>query len=66
MSREDIEYYRERAREERALAASSASPEAAKAHAELAGHYEALVRNVELLPPHRRPVEGNGEAGEAA
>ena len=65
MSREDIEYYRIRAREERALAAASDNPEAAKAHAELAGHYEALVKNVELLPPHRRPL-GEGEAGEAA
>ena len=67
MSREDVEYYRVRAREERALAIASASPEAAKAHAELAGHYEALVRNAELLPPHRRLVdEDEGEAGEAA
>ena len=65
MSREDVEYYRQRAREERALAAAAANPEAAKAHAELADHYEALVRNVDLLPPHRSAANED-EAGEAA
>jgi hypothetical protein len=50
MSQENIEYYRRRAREEREIAAVSTSPEAAKAHAELATHYEALVKYADLLP----------------
>ena len=39
------------------IAAASASPEAAKAHAELATHYEALVKYADLLP------RGHGPAG---
>jgi hypothetical protein len=53
MSLDDIEYYRRRALEERELAHNSTTPEAASAHAELAGHYEALVAHADMLPPTR-------------
>lgn len=66
MSREDVEYYRQRAREERELAANADSPEAAKAHAELATHYEALVRNADLLPPTHGRAANEDEEGRAA
>ncbi len=66
MSFEDVEYYRQRAREERALAAASGNAEAAKAHAELATHYEALVKHADLLPKSRRPLTGEDESGRAA
>jgi hypothetical protein len=50
MSIENVEYYRSRAAQERQLAREATSPEAAKAHAELAGHYEALVEHADMLP----------------
>ena len=40
-----IEYYRERARRERELAAAARHPKAAAAHAALADVYEALAAN---------------------
>jgi hypothetical protein len=60
MSSDDIEYYRRRAREERALAEAAANPDAAKAHAELAEHYEGLIADAEAQPPLRGPG-GNQE-----
>jgi hypothetical protein len=60
MSSDDIEYYRRRAREERALAEAAANPDAARAHAELAGHYDGLIEHADLLPPARGSA-GNPE-----
>jgi hypothetical protein len=54
MSFDDIEYYRRRAREERERAAKTDIPEAARAHLDLASHYEALVEHADLLPRTRR------------
>ena len=51
MSVLDIPYYRRRAIEENELAAASTEPRAAKAHAELAKHYQALVDSAAMLPP---------------
>jgi hypothetical protein len=45
MSSNDLEYYRERSRRERELAAAAEHPSAASAHAALADVYEALVAN---------------------
>ena len=45
MSSNDSEYYRERARRERELAAAAQHPRAASAHAALADVYDALVSN---------------------
>jgi hypothetical protein len=56
MSLQDVEYYRLRANEERRLAEEATGDEAAKAHAELAGHYEALVKHAEMLPKKRGPI----------
>ena len=53
MSLDDIEYYRRRAHEERERAKKTDIPEAAKAHLDLAGHYEALIRHADLLPRTR-------------
>lgn len=53
MSVENVEYYRSRAIEERRLAREAASAEAAKAHEELAGHYQALVDHADMLPRAR-------------
>ena len=53
MSLEDVDYYRRRAREERAIAEAAANPEIAKVHLDLAKGYEALVEHAELLPPTR-------------
>jgi adenine-specific DNA methylase len=44
-SNDYLEYYRERARRERELAAAARHPKAAAAHAALADVYEALVAN---------------------
>jgi hypothetical protein len=53
VSVEDVEYYRSRAIQERRFAAEATSPEAAKAHEELAEHYEGLVLHADLLPLKR-------------
>jgi hypothetical protein len=53
MSLEDIPYYLRRAFEEKELAAASADPRVAKAHAKLAKHYQALVDSAAMLPPKR-------------
>ena len=44
-STDHLEYYRERARQERGLAAAACHPKAVAAHAALADVYEALVTN---------------------
>lgn len=53
MSVEDVEYYRSRAAQERQFAREAANPEAAKAHEELAQHYEGLVAHADMLPQER-------------
>ena len=47
----DLEYYRDRARTERALAKAAERRDVADIHEELAKQYEALVRHPELLRP---------------
>jgi hypothetical protein len=43
----DMDYYRERMREERAREASATTETAAKAHAEMAEEYERVLREAE-------------------
>ena len=50
MSYGDIEYYRQRAATERALAQSADRRIVAEIHEELARQYEALVEQAELRP----------------
>lgn len=52
MSPEDLEYYRERARDERVRAAAAGSEAAAEIHVTLAALYEQLI---ELEDSHKRP-----------
>lgn len=61
MSLDDIDYYRRRALEERAIAETSDSPEAAQVHLDLAKHYEALVEHADLLPPTRGATSDEGD-----
>ena len=51
MSSEDIEYYRQRAVDERALALKADRQEIAAIHEELARQYQALVDQAELRVP---------------
>lgn len=51
MSPHDIEYYRERALTERALAKAAERQNVAEIHEELAKQYEALAEHPELLGP---------------
>jgi hypothetical protein len=53
MSSSDIEYYRERAIAERALAQSASEINVSLIHEELARQYEALVDTAELRPALR-------------
>ena len=53
MSAIDVAYYQKRAEVERALAASSPNDEVAALHEELAGQYEALVREPGLRSSFR-------------
>lgn len=66
MSLDDVEYYRSRARDERELAAKATSAEAAKAHEELAQHYDELVERSEMLPRTRGGPANENEEGRAA
>jgi hypothetical protein len=66
MSLDDVEYYRLRARQERGLAEAATSPEAAKAHEELAKNYEALIERSDMLPRTRGVVANEDEADRAA
>lgn len=50
MSQDDVEYYRARAIEERALAQSSDRENVREIHEELARQYEALVERADLRP----------------
>ncbi len=60
MSMDDVDYYRRRAIEERERSAKAENPEAAKAHQDLARHYEGIVARAELLPLKRaRPANQN-------
>jgi hypothetical protein len=61
MSREDVEYYRSRAEQERRLAAEATSSEAAKAHGELARSYEILVERAEYLPTTHKPIANQND-----
>ena len=57
---DDVEYYRRRAIEERERAAKADNAEAAKAHQDLARHYEGIIARAELLPLRRgRPANRN-------
>lgn len=53
MSQEDVEYYRQRAATERAMAATAERAEVAAIHEELARQYEALVEQDTLRPAWR-------------
>ena len=65
MSVEDVDYYRRRAEQERNLAEAADSPEAAKAHAELAKFYEGLVARADYLPRSRvQNANSDGAQGE--
>jgi hypothetical protein len=66
MSFDDVAYYRRRARDERDLAATAATAEAAKAHEELARLYEGLVERSDMLPRVRDDTGERNEAGRAA
>lgn len=61
MSLDNVDYYRRRAREERAIAAAADNPEIAKVHLDLAIGYEALVEHANLLPPTRDSASGEAE-----
>ena len=61
MSIDDVEYYRRRAIEERERAAKADSHEAAKAHQDLARHYEELVARAELQPLKRSPAANRND-----
>ena len=61
MSLEDVDYYRRRAREERAIADAAVNPEIARVHLDLAKGYEALVEHAEMLPRTRGAVPGENE-----
>lgn len=50
MSSHDIEYYRQRAVDERAMALKSERRNVAPIHEELARQYQALVEQAELRP----------------
>ena len=53
MSSDDIEYYRRRAADERAMALKAERRDVAGIHEELARQYQALVDDAELRPPLR-------------
>ena len=57
MSKEDIERFTARSRQERAAAARAADTEAARRHAELADRYDAVARAYAALD---RPATGQG------
>jgi hypothetical protein len=59
---EDVEYYRRRAIEERERAARADNHEAAKAHQDLARHYEKIVARADLLPLKRGPAANQNDA----
>lgn len=62
MSMDDVEYYRRRAIEERQRAAKSENAEAAKAHQDLARHYEGIVARADMLPLKRGEAANQNDA----
>lgn len=62
MPQHDVAYYRERAKDERKLAAASENEDVAATHEELARQYEALVEQADLRPTLRIvvPAERTG------
>lgn len=56
MSSSDIDYYRQRAVDERAMALKSERQDVAAIHEELARQYQALVDQAELRPTLRIAV----------
>ena len=58
MSSHDIEYYRQRAVDERAMALKAERRNVAAIHEELARQYQALVEQAELRPTLRIEVPG--------
>ena len=56
MQTDDVEYYRARAATERALAQASENADVAAIHEELAGQYEARVKQADLRPTLRIAV----------
>jgi hypothetical protein len=61
MSRDDVEYYRRRALEERERAAKADSSEAANAHQELARYYESVVARADMQPLRRGTVANQND-----
>ena len=61
----DLEYYRQRAIRERALAKEAERQDVAEIHEELARQYEALVEQDELRPTVRT-IFGSGELRSAS
>jgi hypothetical protein len=59
---DDVEYYRRRALEERERAAKSDNPDAARAHQDLAKHYEGIVARADLLPLKRGGAANQNDA----
>jgi hypothetical protein len=62
MSMDDVEYYRRRAIEERERAARADHPEAARAHQDLARHYEGIVAHADMLPLKRGGAANQNDA----
>ncbi len=58
----DKEYYARRAREERSLAQSATTRPAAAVHAELAAHYEKMLRPADSLQSHSYPTLARAHA----
>ena len=56
MSSHDVEYYRQRAVDERAMALKAERRNVAAIHEELARQYQALVDQAELRPTSRMKV----------
>ena len=65
MSSSDVEYYRQRASAERALAEDARRADVAAIHNELARQYEALVNRAELRPTLRIAFPPNAESSSA-
>ena len=62
MSSKDIEYYRQRAADERALALKAERREVAAIHEELARQYQAMVDDQQLRPTDEMRVSSQVSA----
>ncbi len=60
MSKDDVDYFRQRAADERELALSSESPEAGAIHEELARLYDVQAENALMHPRHEPEVVMHG------